>query len=195
MFPLRHRCTLRYADDVDLGILGTTPVAYVLAANGLYDPDITGTGHQPMGFDQLMSFFQHYVVVSAKITAQFLNADAQQLSWAALSVQRGSTPLTVPSRILENGYCTFSALDAGAAAGGNVCSLFFKNSVKIADFQSVPDVLNDDTLRGTASANPATIVSFMGNVWAGGITSGHCHMTFVIEYDAVFLEPLQVAQS
>ena len=36
--------------------------------NGLFDPDITGFGHQPMGFDQLCpTLYQSYVVTGCKM--------------------------------------------------------------------------------------------------------------------------------
>lgn len=34
--------------------------------NSLFDPDRTGTGHQPMGFDQLKTFYNRYRVLSCK---------------------------------------------------------------------------------------------------------------------------------
>jgi len=42
-------------------------------ANSVYDPDLTGTGHQPLGFDQWSPFYKHYKVLGAKITATVQN--------------------------------------------------------------------------------------------------------------------------
>ena len=35
------------------------------------DPNHTGVGHQPLYFDQLMTIYNHYIVIGAKITVKF----------------------------------------------------------------------------------------------------------------------------
>lgn len=58
-----HRYVGTFSINPNVGVANT----YTFAANGLYDPDITGTGHQPMGFDQMAAFYNHYEVIGAKI--------------------------------------------------------------------------------------------------------------------------------
>jgi len=59
--------TLRYTEPISINPLVGAAGQYVFSANGLYDPNITSSGHQPMGFDQLMTFYNHYEVIGAKI--------------------------------------------------------------------------------------------------------------------------------
>lgn len=59
--------TLRYTEPFSINPLVGSAAWHVFSANGLYDPNITGGGHQPMGFDQLMTFYNHYEVIGAKI--------------------------------------------------------------------------------------------------------------------------------
>lgn len=40
-------------------------------ANGMYDPYATGTGHQPMYFDQMSALYNHWTVIGSKITVTF----------------------------------------------------------------------------------------------------------------------------
>lgn len=41
--------------------------------NSLFDPDYTGIGHQPYGFDQWKNFYQQYYVYKAAISVSFNN--------------------------------------------------------------------------------------------------------------------------
>lgn len=44
----------------------------VYRGNSIYDPDFTGTGHQPLGHDQYSSFYHKYCVVGAYVTVRFV---------------------------------------------------------------------------------------------------------------------------
>lgn len=193
-FNLRHKARLRYADVVTIGTFGVTAVGWVFSANGLYDPDITGTGHQPLGFDQLMTFFNHYTVTQSWINVTFLNSATNTPCMVALSVQRASSPLSSYQRVLECGDAVFGNCGAITGSGGPPGTVL-RHHVKVANFQSIPNVLNDDTLRGTAAANPATQMYFV--LYVTGLTTSDQSISaqVVIDFEAVFTEPLQPAQS
>jgi len=40
---------------------------YIFRLNSIYDPDLSGGGHQPMGFDQLAALYNRYQVKSVKV--------------------------------------------------------------------------------------------------------------------------------
>lgn len=52
---------------------GTSPTNLWFRMNSLYDPDGSGIGHQPMGFDQLVTLYGRYRVNSVQITTTILN--------------------------------------------------------------------------------------------------------------------------
>lgn len=66
-FPKRVTMTHKYCDIVTVtsttGALGT----YRFRCNGMFDPDYTSTGHQPMYFDQMSAIYDHFTVIGSKI--------------------------------------------------------------------------------------------------------------------------------
>lgn len=73
-FPKSWIGPVRYVECFSMNAPIGVPTQYAFSANGLYDPNITGTGHQPMGFDQMMALYNHYEVIGAKITLTAINS-------------------------------------------------------------------------------------------------------------------------
>lgn len=74
--PQRYICKLKYAEDVTTdGLTGT----WRFNLNSLFDPNQTGTGHQPYGFDQLATLYNKYRVISCgwRITSPSSTANRQ----------------------------------------------------------------------------------------------------------------------
>lgn len=72
VFPERRVVRLKYHDTINLDP-GFNIASHSFSANGLYDPDVTGTGHQPLFFDNMMLQYGRYEVVQSRITCVFLN--------------------------------------------------------------------------------------------------------------------------
>ena len=95
-----------YSDyfSIETGVAGI-PGHYVFAANGLYDPNITGSGHQPSGFDQLVGpLYDHAVVIGAKITLWAQNSDTLLSNMVSLLVRDAAAELSDPRQIMEYRY-------------------------------------------------------------------------------------------
>lgn len=67
-FPYRQFAILRYCESISLTTGIGTSAAHYWRANGIFDPNQTGTGHQPYGHDQYASIYNHYQVMEAIIT-------------------------------------------------------------------------------------------------------------------------------
>lgn len=72
LFPNKLRLKLQYVDSTELAYVMNTGSAYeasyVYRGNSIYDPDLTGTGHQPYGTDELYTWYSNYTVFSVKCT-------------------------------------------------------------------------------------------------------------------------------
>lgn len=71
-FPATFKTRLRYTETLQLNqaVVGV-PNLYKFTTAGLYDPNVSGTGHQPKFYDEFASLYQRYIVRGSKITVRF----------------------------------------------------------------------------------------------------------------------------
>lgn len=70
-FPKSVSVPFKYVDDFILTPpSGGAPKHHFYSCNSLFKPDTTLPGHQPLGFDQWMLMYDHYIVMGAKITVK-----------------------------------------------------------------------------------------------------------------------------
>lgn len=200
IFQSSKRVTLRYC-EFDLSIVSTAGAAagYVFSANGMFDPNITGTGHQPMGFDQMMVFYEQATVVGSKCSVVMNNNSAAgKYGWTGLYVSPDTSTLTDPARAIENGMIDNRWITPAAQAGslsrlniGVDLRTYFGRS------RTVRDLLDDDQLFTTAAANPVEQLYFILTAVDPTGAAGTINVTFqvVIEYDAIFFEPRKITSS
>jgi len=58
--------TFKYTDVVTSSLATTVGSSQVYNLNSLFDPDRTGTGHQPYGFDQMSALYNRYRVLNTR---------------------------------------------------------------------------------------------------------------------------------
>lgn len=66
---MKHKYSSLITLDAAAGLVAN----HVYSANGMFDPNISGAGHQPLGYDQMATLFQDYTVIGVKFTAKFTN--------------------------------------------------------------------------------------------------------------------------
>lgn len=194
LFPMRSKVLrLNYQENVSVTTGASSVGNYVFAANGLYDPNVTGTGHQPLGFDQMMLIYNHYCVVRSRIIVTARNASSTLGAYIAVSKHAGSTPLTVDSRLIESGMIKYSYL---APKSNNGFTKILSEQMDIARFTGVDDVLDVTELRGSIGSNPAEGQYFDVSAWnPDDATQVPIYLEVLIEFDAIFTEPQEITQS
>jgi len=194
LFPPRTIKWQRYASG-HFGLSSTSGVvvSYVFAANGGFDPDITGTGHQPMGFDQMMAFYNHYCVTHSRITVRFGCATGTY-GVAGVRVDASATPITDIERIMEFGGGVTVSLEAIGGFGANKV---LNMGVSIAKLQGVSEkaLTADSTLRGDVATNPAELTYFHVQLWNPAGVTVTSNVYVVMEQRIVYLEPRTAALS
>lgn len=104
-FPESFTTKLRYVERItlDAAALGA-PVEYSFRANSIFDPNLTGVGHQPMGRDEFVALYDHYTVIGSRCKATFypLGDYSPNCSmWVGGTLQDTTSTFTDLSEMLE----------------------------------------------------------------------------------------------
>lgn len=197
-FPLGKsiKTSTRYFDKgYTLAIPAAGQLArHVFSANGLYDPDITGVGHQVLGFDQMMLMFDHYTVIGSRIRVDFWNKDPSNSIMVGIGLNDDASPSLNPIVAVENGNMKYKQLSPFGAGMGARTTMTLK--VNPAKFLGRSKPMSDPDLKGSISANPNEGVFYY--VWAADTASDDpttVEFSATLEYQVVYHEPKQLGSS
>lgn len=111
----KQQCVLRYHEDItlDAGVAGI-PGIWSFSALSLRDPNFTGVGHQPRGFDQLMQLYSHYFVDEVCIEVWF-NSTGSNSQLGFIQLRDSSVSSMTRDDALE--YTTMTEKVVSANAG------------------------------------------------------------------------------
>lgn len=185
-------------DSINGGAAGIAAVK-VFSANGIYDPDITGSGHQPMGFDQIMPLYDHYTVIASRIRVRFAPYASGDLAippMVGIHISDSASAITglQPEHIAEIGSKTQQYGMANQVGFNRDTQMRAKVNVK--KYFKVKSLIGDSLYRGDASSNPSEQVYFI--LWAAGLGGNDATQVGVfveIEYLVKFTEPKALGQS
>lgn len=170
---------------------------YTFSANGLYDPNKTGTGHQPMAFDQLMSMYYHYTVIGAHCKVTFINNTPDDVSdeplWVGIGISRSSSTTWTSISQFEEQTGTKMVLCNSTQKNGNSRTL--TATINPPKYLGISKPLSEDTLKGTSSTNPNEELFFHLFISTLGSVSPECNMKVDLSYITIFSEPLKLVQS
>lgn len=195
--PPRALVKMRYNTPItlDVGVTGIAAI-HAFSCNGCYDPDATGTGHQPMGFDQWSSFYQRYQVLRSKITVTFFaTADPLQRSIVGIRTNAQTTlAYSTAATICETGDVAYAPLTF--ATGGNNVARVTKHFDARQQF-GARGIIGEDALSALITANPSEQYYFI--VFAAPASPGDdtpeidCQVQ--IEYEVLFSSPREMSSS
>jgi len=165
--PRTFKTKLLYVQEFTLDP-GTYSTSQSFRANDLYDPDYTGLGHQPRGFDQLTPFYQRFYVVGSRIRVKQVIMPNQAVSnmepmYWGIDITRSPTELDglTQSDIIER-VKTYKL-------GGNFFNTSTVTQNKSKKFStkkhfSVKSMIGDNSYYCTDGASPSNVGYF--TCWA-----------------------------
>lgn len=183
-----------------LKVLSGSPSAvptHVYSANGMYDPDSSGLGHQPMGFDNLMAFYEQTTVVKSHIAVTFY-CGAGTPARVGVYLSPDTTVLALPG-LVENGLMKMTTVGGSGTGNGKHAFATLELTCDVPTYfgKTRGEILADPQMYTTIASNPGEQVYF--NVCAWSPFDGTADVTIgydvTITYDTVFWEPKKLSSS
>jgi len=204
-FPDKYVCRLKYAEliTLDATALGSAaPTYHSFRANSLFDPNYTSVGHQPRGFDELASLYDHYTVIGSKCTVHFEN-DVDHLQPAGqycfLMLDDAHTvPLDIVDLCEESNRYKIAYKERNTTGSRNIVMSKKFSPYKMFGLPKKDSLITNNKLTPSVVANPTEDAFFTLGVICSRTTTTDpprivCRVE--IEYLAVFTEKKPMARS
>lgn len=191
VLPSSITTKLKYTDEFTLtpGAAGSV-ATYLFNLNSLYDPNRTGTGHQPYGFDQLAAWYQRYRVYKCSWRIQ---ASPGGIGWITVVPQNHAGVTTDRNLVNEFPRAVSRSVTAYTGLGQGL-----KGHIYIPKLPAVKSYAyrSDDAYQALVSASPTEIICLSIN-WSPGNPSSTIACDFMIHmvFTAEFFDPAFVTGS
>jgi len=184
------------------GVLSGLATAYTFRCNSLYDPDYTGTGHQPLGYDQIAPMYKQNVVHACRIKVGVRNYSTDILV-AGIHISRNPSISPYDGKsLIESGPGCFTILGAGSSSSSlqtdGTSRAELEYDVNISDFMANKAITADDNLRAVEGASPTTIIYAHVIIFKSNQATYNSNTALdyvLMEFDAEFIEPIPLASS
>ncbi len=160
-FSPKLTTTLRYCQTISLNPGAGSTARHTFRANSIFDPDVTGVGHQPLYHDTLYQVYQFATVMGSRMTVQWTPNTVANVNPGALvlfkAITAGQLDTFSFANVMEQsviGIQQYSLLGLLNARNQNKLVLSINYSPK-KDL-NYEDPIDEEDLRQPNDANPVT---------------------------------------
>lgn len=191
-FPKKLLVKHKYVETVTNTNVAGIPGSYLFNCNGMYKPNYSTAGHQPLYFDQMYAIYNHYTVIGSRIKVT-ATPSAVYAVGANLAIYINDDTTYSGLSNINNAQEQHSGKFRFSAAGANQPVVMYSKWSAKKTFGG--SVLGNDLLQGTYNANPteASYYQIMVYPLDGGVQTWYLNVE--IEYLAVWDELKDIASS
>jgi len=169
-------------------------------ANDAYDPDATGTGQQPAGFDETMASYEQFCVVSSKITVRFISNSTSVVICAIRLAPDTTPPATVQDWMISGQMKQGLVFGASSATAGGAKNTFLQLEHTCSNpryfSQSRGGYFANPIFNGNVATSPAELVYYtVGAFCMNGDFDYSVVWDVQLSYDVKFWEPRPISIS
>jgi len=186
-FAQRYITKLKYSDTLTLSLANS--YQYVFNLNSVFDPNRTGVGHQPYGFDQLAALYNRYRVISCKYIINGYSA-GNPIRYGTI-VSNDVPPLNNMSELAENPR----AQTRVQIPGGNTTQIRGLAYIPSVVGRNKAQYMADDRFQAQCTASPAelALLTLYGATMTDAGSDVLVNVT--LEYTVEFFDAIPLDQS
>jgi hypothetical protein len=193
--PDSVRVKLPFTQTLTPGTTSGGLYSYQYRGNSCFDPDYTGTGLQPNGFDQWTAFYNMYVVLGSEIIVEYLAST--QAAMEIVVVPAFNTAL--PANTKEAAGWRYARTQLAIPTGNGV-KVTMRSRMSTATICGVPDeeVMFGPDFSAAISASPASLQTWYWDVFVQNISNSTTLadiLRVTLVFDIKFMAPVQQAFS
>lgn len=188
-----------YYERITLGDGILAPYPYKFRLNDTFDPNETGSGHQPRGRDELAAIYNDYYVIAAKWEIRAVSNQTQNAYiWAHEDTNSTSDIVSIQDAVERGSSRVKMAYIRGNADGVSEEHVILRGSVPdMSKFASGSNSVAEQMVTGVGT-NPATQVRLhiqAADEDESAVASGGIKVYVKITYDVVYKTPVATFSS
>lgn len=180
-FPDRILTKVRYHDTYSLAITLGSLARQIMYLNSTFDPDNTGTGHQPLYRDTYASIYDQYAVVACKYKVKVINTDTDTPIICGAVIDDDNVSTASVNVLCEQNHGQYTILPPLA---GSLSSHTFIGNWTAQSILGI-DPYTSQTYKTAVGSNPSEISSLI--VWATNFDASTMTVTVSIELEQTVL--------
>ena len=159
----------------------------------MFDPDLTGSGHQPRNFDQMHLLYDHNIVIGAKVRIDCHNNDENRGAYVIATIRDSAGSATNYTDYTESSNSQWKILGIG---GSGSADKTLNLKINPNQFLGRSKPLADPELKGSATTQPQEqCYLHVSGMCIDQFSPCSVNIMVSIEYTAIFIEPKQPPQS
>ncbi|AXH76781.1 MAG: putative capsid protein [Circoviridae sp.] len=194
-FPKSKIVTMKYVERFVMQPSSVAADVYHFDAGSIFDPNSTGTGHQPLTHDTWATIYNHYVVLKANIKVEAITGSPS-------NAYDGVIPMGITLTDDTSNVTTLDTLEEQSGSVTGYCMpmnnkpLSLTKSYNPKTFLGIKDPSSSGRIRASFGANPSETAYFSiyaSPIWTTAPSAVLCKAT--IYYTVLLTEPKEMVQS
>jgi len=188
-FASRYITKAKYSEAFTLSL--SNGFTQIMNLNSLFDPNRTGIGHQPYGYDQLAQLYNRYRVIACSYVINGLGSSGDPIRLAAIpSNEPIASPFTI-SELCENPRCKWIVQYQGGA------TQYLKGKVYIPSLfgRTKMQYMTDDRYQADVGSSPAELALLTISTSSLTDTAVNTQIVVTMEYTCEWFDPKPLDQS